>query len=81
MVGPRKRQVSNLQRDKHEATVLKHLYEEGPSTTEELQEVLGLSRARTSALLTHIRAGGSIGYSYLREGAPYWLLAEDMVDA
>lgn len=80
MGAPRKRRLDNLQRDLHEEKIRQYLYDEGPSTLEDLQDLLGLSRARTSVLLTNMRASGLVEQAYLRDKVSYWLLAEDMTD-
>jgi CRP-like cAMP-binding protein len=62
---------------KHEGVIRQYLYDEGPSTTDDLVAMLGISKARTTDILTGMRAEGIIATSQLRGNQSFWLLAED----
>lgn len=68
------------QRDQnqHEQPILNFLYDEGPSTSEQIGEHLGISTSRTSDILGLMKDAGLIVYRRL--GQPpsvYWMLAGD----
>lgn len=66
----------------HEQAILHFLYDEGPSTCDQVAGHLGLSSSRTSDILGMMRQAGLV--EYRRLGQPpnvYWLLYEDAVAA
>lgn len=67
----------NLSIQRHEETIRRHLYDYGPTSTDDLVKVIGISKARASDILSGMRAEGTITHAQLRGNQSFWLLAED----
>lgn len=70
------RRFAEIATKKHEDTIRQYLYDEGPTTIDDLVGVIGMSKHRTGDILAAMRAEGVVENSLLR-GNFYWLLAED----
>ena len=76
-----KRRDGELSIKKHESIIRQYLYDEGPTTTEDLVKVLSISKGRTVDVLDGMRSEGVIVARQLRGNQSFWLLAEDAQDA
>lgn len=62
----------------HEQTILDFLYEEGPHTSPDIVQHLGLSKDRTATILSNMHSAGQIASLHMGSPPkPHWILAED----